>query len=223
MSDLAGFSPRQIPGKHIIRGEHVTVEPVDWDRHGESLAAQIAGDENAGLWTYIPAPAAAGLEELRAGAEYASANLNWSVMAIVRNADARALGMASYMRIRAEHGSAEVGCIIFGRQLQRTRAATEAMYLMAKHAFDDLGYRRYEWKCDDRNEASKRAAERYGFKYEGLFRNDLVVKGQNRDTAWFAMTDSDWPDIRAGFERWLADENFDEDGSQKKSLRKCRQ
>ncbi len=126
--------------------------------------------------------------------------------------------MASYMRIRQEHGSAEVGFVLFGARLQRTAAATEAMYLMARHLFEDLGYRRYEWKCDDDNAASKRAADRLGFTFEGVFRNDMVVKGRSRDTAWFSMTDAEWPRLGGRLDAWLASENFDPDGRQKRRL-----
>ncbi|VAW07153.1 Acetyltransferase, GNAT family, partial [hydrothermal vent metagenome] len=132
------------------------------------------------------------------------------------------LGMASYMRIRPEAGSVEIGCIVFSGALQKTPAATEAMYLMARHIFDDLGYRRYEWKCNDENAASKSAAERLGFQFEGVFRQDMVVKGENRDTAWFSVLDSEWPEVKAGLNAWLAPENFDADGRQRRSLRQCR-
>jgi len=130
----------------------------------------------------------------------------------------RPLGQAAYLRIVPDHGSIEIGNIWFGPPLQRTTAATEAIYLLARHAFDDLGYRRLEWKCNALNAASRRAAERFGFTFEGIFRNHLVVKGRNRDTAWFAIADDDWPAIRAGFEAWLAADNFDSEGSQKRPL-----
>jgi RimJ/RimL family protein N-acetyltransferase len=132
------------------------------------------------------------------------------------------LGMSSYMRIRPEVGSAEVGCVMFSKALQRTPAATEAMFSMARHLFDDLGYRRYEWKCDNDNAASRRAADRLGFVPEGVFRQDLVVKGRNRDTAWFSMLDGEWPRIRSAFEQWLAPENFDSAGQQRRRLREIR-
>ena len=130
----------------------------------------------------------------------------------------RALGMASFMRMVPEFGVIEIGHIWFAPELQRTRQATEAIYLMAKHAFDDLGNRRLEWKCDSLNEPSKRAAERFGFTFEGVFRQHMVVKGRNRDTTWFSMTDAEWPLRRAAFEAWLAPDNFDEEGRQRRSL-----
>jgi RimJ/RimL family protein N-acetyltransferase len=127
------------------------------------------------------------------------------------------------MRIVTEHGVIEIGHIWFAPILQRTRQATEAIYLLARHAFDDLGYRRFEWKCDSLNEPSRRAAERFGFIYEGVFRQHMVVKGRNRDTAWFSIVDGAWPAVRAGFEAWLAPENFDEEGRQRRSLRDVRE
>ena len=146
--------------------------------------------------------------------EFVRTKFDWETLVIRSPATEAVLGMASYMRIRAEHGSAEVGCVTFGPQLKRTREATEAMFLMGTHLFEALGYRRFEWKCHNENAASKRAAERFGFRFEGIFRNDMVVKGANRDTAWYAMTDDDWPGIKAGYEAWLAPENFDADGRQ---------
>jgi RimJ/RimL family protein N-acetyltransferase len=122
------------------------------------------------------------------------------------------------MRITPQFGVIEIGGIWFGPALQRTTAATEAIYLLARHAFDDLGYRRLEWKCNALNEASRRAAQRFGFTFEGVFRNHMVHKGRNRDTAWYAIIDSDWPRIKTGFERWLAAENFDSSGQQRQPL-----
>jgi RimJ/RimL family protein N-acetyltransferase len=134
----------------------------------------------------------------------------------------RAAGYASFMRIEPAHGVVEVGNILLSPILQRTRAATEAMYLMARHVFEDLGYRRYEWKCNAQNEPSRRAALRYGFTYEGIFRQHMVVKDRNRDTAWFSMLDSEWPARKAAFEAWLDPSNFDENGEQRKSLQSLR-
>jgi RimJ/RimL family protein N-acetyltransferase len=146
----------------------------------------------------------------------------WQPM-IFRGRDSnKVLGTASYMRIRPEAGSAEVGCVVFSKALQRTPAATEAMFLMARHVFDDLGYRRYEWKCDNENAASKNAASRFGFSAEGVFRQDMVVKGKNRDTAWYSIIDDEWPTTRSAFEGWLAPENFDSSGLQRRSLREIR-
>ena len=146
------------------------------------------------------------------------AKAGWEPLVIRNKESGKILGMAGYMRIREEHGSAEVGCVAFGDVLKRTPEATEAMFLMAAYAFDELGYRRYEWKCHNENAASKRAAVRFGFAFEGIFRNDMVLAGKNRDTAWFAMTDGDWPGLKAAFQAWLAPSNFDHAGQQKQKL-----
>jgi RimJ/RimL family protein N-acetyltransferase len=130
----------------------------------------------------------------------------------------RPAGVASYLRITPEHGVIEIGHIWFGASLRHTIAATEAIYLLAAHAFDDLGYRRLEWKCDSLNQASRRAADRFGFRFEGVFRRHMVVKGHNRDTAWFAITDDEWPAVRAGFRAWLSPDNHDDGGEQKRTL-----
>jgi RimJ/RimL family protein N-acetyltransferase len=140
------------------------------------------------------------------------------LLAILPTETARAAGWASYMRITPAHGVIEVGNILFSPALQRTRAATEAMYLMARHVFEDLGYRRYEWKCNAENAPSRRAALRFGFTFEGIFRQHMVVKGHNRDTAWFAMLDHEWPVRKRAFEAWLQPENFDDDGHQRRTL-----
>lgn len=130
--------------------------------------------------------------------------------------------MASYMRIREAHGSVEIGCVAFSHRLQRTTRATEALTLMAQHVFDELGYRRYEWKGNNANLASKRAAERFGFTFEGVFRNDMVVKGESRDTAWYSIIDSEWPVVRAALHAWLAATNFDGHGRQRQRLESFR-
>lgn len=137
---------------------------------------------------------------------------------ILDNSSGNPVGYASYMRIEPTHRSIEVGSILFTPALQRTPGATEAMYLMARHVFDDLGYRRYEWKCNALNEPSRRAALRLGFSFEGIFRQHMIIKGRNRDTAWYSMLDSEWPARKRNFEQWLAASNFDLQGRQKKSL-----
>ncbi len=151
--------------------------------------------------------------------EFTTKNLGWQPFACKEVASGLHLGTVSLMRIRPEHGSAEVGCVVFGTQMQRTRAATEVIFLLGQYLFDDLGYRRFEWKCDSANEASRRAALRFGFCFEGIFRNDMIVKGRNRDTAWFAMTDADWAQIKPAYEDWLSDDNFDQEGSQLSPLK----
>lgn len=203
-----------------MAGRCIRLEPFRPRSHGERLFASIAGPADAPLWRYLPIStpqSAAALADFFE-ARRACRRDPWVTLALVDPQTDAVRGAASYMRIRPEHGSAEIGCVIFGRRLQRTPGATEAVYLMARHLFDDLGYRRYEWKCHNANEASKRAAERFGFAFEGVFRNDMVMKGENRDTAWFSITDEEWPSVREAFEAWLAPENFDEAGAQRRPL-----
>ena len=142
--------------------------------------------------------------------------------AILDKATGEVLGSAALMRIVPAHGVIEVGTIGYSPRLKRTRIATDAMYLMARHVFEDLGYRRYEWKCDRTNEPSQRAALRLGFTFEGIFRQHMMIAGKNRDTAWFAMLDTEWPEKKAALQRWLDPENFDAEGRQKRSLEAIR-
>lgn len=220
---LADWTACQTPGDRVLTGTHVILEPLDWDAHGPGLFAAVAGPENATLWDYMPIGPFDTLAAFRETFSSVCEALNWRTLVFRRPSDKRILGMSSYMRLREPHGSVEIGCVAFGDELKRSIEASEAMFLMARHVFDELNYRRYEWKCNNDNLASKRAAERLGFAFEGIFRNDMVVKGKNRDTAWYAMTDDDWPQIKAAFERWLAAGNFDSDGRQINRLEVFRQ
>lgn len=215
---LKHWTPRPDPGAATLRGARVTLEPLDWCRHGEGLFAAVAGPDNLPIWRYMPNGPYETRDDFEREWNEISAALNWQTLVICRAGDGACLGMSSYMRIRKAHGSAEIGAVAFGDALKRTPEATEAMYLMAAHLFDDLGYRRYEWKCHNDNAASKRAALRLGFRFEGIFRNDMVVRGQSRDTAWYAMTDGDWPEIKSALQSWLSLGNFGEDGTQRRSL-----
>lgn len=219
---LNDWTPRERPGKSPLTGSRVALEPVDWAKHGEGLYDAVASPKVGDIWDYMPIGPFDSLASFQKTFEYTSAKLGWETLVFRRSHDGTILGMSSYMRIREEHGSAEIGCVAFGRALKRTPEASEAMYLMASHVFDELGYRRYEWKCHNENAASRRAAERIGFAFEGVFRNDMVVDGKNRDTAWFAMTDQDWPQIKSAFESWLAPSNFDSDGAQIRTLESFR-
>ena len=206
------------PGRNALDGTLVRLEVLDPERHAESLFTSSHGEGTGQLWKHLPYGPFASQDEFTAWLGQRSASSDPLFFAVVDRESMRALGMASFLRIEPAHGVIEIGHIWFAPALQRTRHATEAIYLLAKHAFDDLGYRRLEWKCDSLNEPSRRAADRFGFTYEGVFRQHMVVKGRNRDTAWFAMTDGEWPLRRAAFEAWLAPENFDENGRQRKSL-----
>jgi RimJ/RimL family protein N-acetyltransferase len=214
------WKPRRPPQRTPLEGETVRLEPVDPARHARDLFT--ASEGAAALWDYL---GYGPFESQQAFTEWLLERARSGdplFYAVVDRASGQARGMASYMRIAPEHGVIEIGHIWFAPVLQRTRQATETIYLLARHAFDDLGYRRLEWKCDSLNEPSRRAAERFGFAYEGVFRKHMVVKDRNRDTAWFSIVDDEWPLRRAAFEAWLAPENFDPEGRQRRSLSEIR-
>lgn len=201
-----------------VEGASIRLEPLDPVRHGDELFEAGGGPDRDRLWRYLadrPFPDRSSFEPWLA---QAAASDDPLFFAAVDRDTGRAEGRLALMRIDAANGVAEVGHILFGPRLARSRGATEAIFLLARWVFDGLGYRRLEWKCDNRNEPSKRAATRFGFSYEGLFRQHMVVKGENRDTAWFAMTDRDWPSRRAAFEQWLLPSNFDAIGHQVSAL-----
>ena len=206
------------PSRNALNGTLVRLEVLDPERHAESLFTSSHGDGAAQLWKHLPYGPFASQDEFTGWLRQRAASPDPLFFAVVEWETMRALGMASFLRIEPAHGVIEIGHIWFAPALQRTRQATEAIYLLAKNAFDDLGYRRLEWKCDSLNEPSRRAADRFGFTYEGVFRQHMVVKGRNRDTAWFSITDGEWPVRRAAFEAWLSPENFDEKGRQRRSL-----
>jgi len=211
------WSPCQPPALPPTRGHYVEVTPLDPERDGDALFAALGGEHNDELWRFIPFGPFETADQLTAALVGVAKALGW-LTHLLRNPETEeVLGMASYMRLRPEVGSAEVGGTMYSSKLQRTPAATEAMFFMARHLFDDLGYRRYEWKCDDDNTASKRAAQRLGFTFEGVFRQDLVVKGKNRDTAWFSILDREWPRTKAAFEAWLSPQNITVEGRQRLS------
>jgi len=197
----------------------VRLEPLDPVRHADDLFAAAHGPgADPQLWRYLPYGPFADADELRTWVAERAASADPLFLAVVDTATGRAGGVVSYLRIEAADGCIEIGHIWFGTELQRTPAATETIYLLARHAFDDLGYRRLEWKCDAANARSRRAAERLGFTFEGVFRQHMIVKERNRDTAWFSMVDGEWPAARAAFEAWLAPGNFDADGHQRRPL-----
>jgi RimJ/RimL family protein N-acetyltransferase len=206
--------PAPFPEQLTLRGRSISVTPLDPAVHADSLWEKTGGAQNATLWDYMPD----GLfPERRPFDEHLAkkaASSDPMFFAIVDNASGEAVGMASLMRIDAKNRVIEVGGIMYSAALQRRHGGTEAMYLLARYIFDDLGYRRYEWKCNALNSPSRAAALRYGFSFEGVFRQHMIVKGRNRDTAWFSMLDSEWPARRQAFENWLRPENFDEKGGQ---------
>lgn len=216
--DLSNWQWRAPPDLKPTAGRYVKTEAMQFPDAAAELFPVLCGEENADLWTYIPMGPFENEESFGEQMSYVAERGGWRTHMFRDAATNAPLGMASYMRISPEAGSVEVGCIVLSKKLQRTAAATEAMYLMARHVFDDLGYRRYEWKCNNDNDGSKRAALRLGFIFEGVFRQDMVIKGRNRDTAWYSMIDSEWPAAKAAFETWLAPENFNGDGRQRRSL-----
>ena len=212
------WSPRRRPEAGPFDGRYCRVVPLRPD-HAQELFPSCSVPGTEPLWTYL-----AGLDgpfpdpDAFAAGLAATVDDPTSVSVAVTTPQGRAVGIANYLRIDPAHGSVEVGGILFGTSLQRTVAATEAMHLMARHVFEDLGYRRYEWKCDDLNAPSCAAARRLGFAYEGTHRNAVVYKGRSRDTAWFSITDEEWPSLAAAHEQWLDAANFDAAGGQRTSL-----
>src|SRR3954471_1703929 len=205
----------------VLRGDRVLLRAVEPDSDARELYAVSHPPEgDLGTWTYLPDGPYESPEDMRRMLELAARSEDPMFFTIEK--DGRPAGMASYLRITPEHGAIEIGHIWFGAGLKRTPAATEAIYLLARHVFDDLGYRRLEWKCNALNAQSRRAADRFGFAFEGVFRKQQVVKGRNRDTAWYAIVDDDWPPVRQGVEAWLPAENFDADGRQRRALAQFR-
>ncbi len=203
-----------------MQGRLVRLEPLDPARHAAELYETTHTQEREITWRYLSDGPFESAADFRANLEKKASSEDPLYFAIVDRATGKAAGYAAYMRIDVRNGVMEVGSILFVPAFRRTAGATEAMYLMARHAFEDLGYRRYEWKCNALHEGSRRAALRLGFAFEGVFRQHMIVKGRNRDTAWFAMLDGEWPDRKANFERWLDPGNFDRDGRQKTPLRR---
>ncbi len=215
---VPGWTPPPFPPRASMEGRFCRLEPLDPDRHGESLFAAYQEDRTGQGWTYLSYGPFGRPQDFRDKLTEMCRSYDRDGHAVIDLASGRAVGMASYLRIDPDAGSIEVGSIHYAPRLQRTAAATEAMYLMMRRAFDELGYRRYEWKCDVLNAPSRRAALRLGFAFEGIFRQAVVYKGRNRDTAWYSIVDIEWPAIRAGFEHWLRLENFDSTGRQREPL-----
>ena len=220
MADGAlSFTAAARPARAPLAGARIRLEPLAAEHHGRALFAASHGPgADPALWRYLPYGPFADPDGFVAWLSGLERSEDPLFFALVETAGGRPLGVAAYLRIAPEHGCIEIGHIWLGAELQRTAAATEAMYLLARQAFETLGNRRLEWKCDAANGRSRRAAERLGFTFEGVFRQHMVVKGRNRDTAWFSMLDREWPVVRVGFERWLDPANFDADGRPRAAL-----
>jgi len=209
--------PRPRPEKVRLEGRFCSLVPLDTEAHGKELWEAFSADTTGKNWTYlpiVPIETEADLDVFLRAAEASEDPLYFTVL----NAEGRAAGHATYLRIDPANGVIEVGYIHFSPLMQRTPMSTEAMYLMMAHVFETLGYRRYEWKCDALNAPSLAAAKRLGFTFEGVFRQAVVYKGRNRDTAWLSALDSEWPALKARFERWLEPANFDAQGRQRTAL-----
>jgi RimJ/RimL family protein N-acetyltransferase len=215
---LPGWVHRQRPPRTALVGRYAVVEPVSIERHAADLFSAYMQAPDARDWTYLSAERPEDEPQFRAYLTKLTAGEDPLHHAIVDAASGRALGTAALMRIEPAHGVIEVGFITFSPALKRTRIGSESMYLLMKRAFEELGYRRYEWKCDSLNAPSRAAALRYGFTFEGVFRKAIVYKGRSRDTAWYSITDDEWPRIKDAFETWLEPQNFDANGRQRHGL-----
>jgi RimJ/RimL family protein N-acetyltransferase len=221
---LPSWSARDLPPRTVMEGRLCRVEPLDPVRHASDLFAANSDDAEGRNWAYLPEDQGphSSLDLYRRWAEMAASTHDPLWHAIIDVHSGRAVGVAAYARINTASGVIEVGGINYSPHLQRRPGATEAMYLMMRRVFDELGYRRYEWKCDSLNAPSRAAALRLGFHYEGLFREHVVYKGRSRDTTWFSVIDSEWPKLKGAFERWLEPGNFDAEGRQRASLSSLR-
>ena len=206
------------PERIALDGRYARLEPLDPARHGADLLASARQPGGADGFRNLFEPPPADMAAFHPGLEGAAASADPLFFAVIDKRTGRAEGRQALMRIDPAHGVIEIGHILWGPAIARSRVATEALYLSAAYVFDTLGYRRFEWKCNNLNEPSKRAARRFGFAFEGVFRQHMVQKGRNRDTAWFATIDGDWPRLKAGYDAWLRPENFDADGQQRSRL-----
>lgn len=214
---VGAWTPRPMPDRVSLMGKHVTAEPIG-PEHANDLFAALCGPDDGPLWTYRPAPRPQTRVEFEDSVVRLLAEHPDSASFAFIPANGSAAGIATFFPCVPASGVIEISGVLWSRSMQRTAAATEAIHLMLGYAFDDLGYRRVEWKCDSLNEPSRRAAARLGFTYEGRFRQHMVTKNRNRDTDWFSMLDSEWPSIRERHQRWLDPSNFDQHGEQRQRI-----
>ncbi|KQV66241.1 GNAT family protein [Rhizobium sp. Root1220] len=222
MRDLSNFKGCPAPHPVTLKGRFVTVEPYVREQHLQDLWDGLGGMGINALLLYFAQDDFTGIDDFSGWLDSIHSKSGWLTHVFRDNGTAKVVGMANYMRADPANGSVEIGGVAHGPAMKRSSLSTEAHYLMAKHIFEDLGYRRYEWKCDNLNEASKITAARYGFQFEGIFRQHMISKGRNRDTAWFSIIDSEWPVTNEAFETWLSAGNFDADGRQKRRLEDIR-
>jgi RimJ/RimL family protein N-acetyltransferase len=221
--DPSAWTPRERPRRDPLEGRFVRLEPLDAARHGEGLYQASTTPDADERFRWLSEYPPQSREAFQPWLEKAEPSLDPLYFTVIDKDSGKIAGRQTFMRIDAPNGVIEIGAILWNGLVSRKPAATEALYLFARHAFDDLGYRRFEWKCNDRNGPSKRAALRFGFTFEGLFRQHMIVKGENRDTAWFAMLDREWPIVGKAMEMWLDPGNFDKDGIQRKRLEEIRE
>lgn len=219
--DLDNWQPRAYPGSDPMMGRYCRLVALCPETHAQQLFEAFSDDTEQRNWTYLPYGPFDTLESFKGWLVESSQSSDPLFYTIIDQRSDQAVGLASYLRIEPTVGAIEVGHIHFSPRLQKTPLATEAMYLMMHRAFAELGYRRYEWKCDACNQGSRNAAQRLGFQYEGIFRQATLYKGRNRDTAWFSIIDKEWPTLQVMFERWLDESNFDHNGQQINSLLAC--
>jgi len=218
MTDLRDWTPRPKPERKVLESHYVRLEPLDAARHGDDLFSASSVQDAAQRFTWLFEVPPATREAFEPWLEKVSGSEDPLFFAVIDKASGKVAGRQALMRIDPVHGAIEIGNIYWGPLISRKPAATEAQFLFMQYIFDELGYRRYEWKCNDNNAPSKRAAERFGFQFEGIFRQHMVTKGNNRDTAWFSIIDSEWPALKQAYQAWLAPENFDSDGQQIRKL-----
>jgi len=219
--------PARVPEPLVLQGRYCRLEPLDADKHLEDLFTASSSDNAASLFRYLPVPPPESLDALLQWITTAAASPDPLFFAVVdirpeSPTFGRACGRQALMRIEPLHRVIEIGNIFWGLQIARSAVATEANYLFARYIFDELGYRRYEWKCDSLNQPSRNAAHRFGFSYEGHFRRAVIVRGRSRDTSWFSIIDEQWPALKAAYQAWLDPANFDHAGQQIKSLAEMR-
>lgn len=215
---IENWSGAKTPEAKVLNGRLITLEPIDVQKHGAKLFESFLFNNKGDSWTYLPYGPFNAYPEFESWLKRLILEKDVLLYALIDNKRLTPVGVAGYLRINPTDGSIEVGHVHYSNHLKKMSGATEAMYLLMKQVFDDWGYRRYEWKCHSMNEGSRKAALRLGFQFEGIFRQSNVIKGHNRDTAWFSIIDKEWPALKKRFENWLHHDNFDENGIQIKKL-----
>ena len=218
MTDLTNWTPREKPQRIILDGQYVRLEPLDVDRHGDQLYAVSSVADVDQRFRYLFDEPPASRDDFTPWLEKSAASTTTMFFAVIDKKTGLVAGRQALMRIEPQYGVIEIGNVYWGPAISRQRGATEAQYLFMQYVFDGLGYRRYEWKCNNDNEPSKRAALRFGFTFEGIFRQHMVAKGLNRDSAWFSIIDSEWPALKRAYQAWLNPDNFNENGEQIRKL-----